>query len=73
MRLYDSDKSINDLQSKDNINKVMKIFLSQFLNTRHIICPILNIDIKLNNKYLNTFMANNVDDFEHFNKYPCQK
>jgi hypothetical protein len=52
IKLYQSDETKNDLTSEDNNEKVMRFLLSDFVTkkfTKHILLPILNVDLPVKN------------------------
>ena len=62
IKLYQSDETKNDLTSEDNNEKVMRFLLSDFVTkkiTKHILLPILNIDLPVKN--LLSFLSKHKD------------
>lgn len=63
---YNKSYSKDTLETSDNMDKVIKyLFASHFPRNKHIIFPILNFDVSINQKNVMSFVKNNKDKFSN--------
>ena len=61
---YNSEDKLNNLYEKQNVDKVMKYLLSShFEGNKHIIFPILNLDVSVKNRELEKYLKDNSEEF----------